>query len=149
MGGHISMMYAALTPMTSRVSGCSIRVESGARREVNLGRSSSKPAKIHSWPEVKMNSQDIHVCHGGSSVYSASILNVMAQERIKNYDLEKRIFKELTSDSAESYVKGLKTPTLIVFGDKDRAIHPATADILHKLIPNSEVIIMKGSVTCR
>jgi len=33
---------------------------------------------------------------------------------------------------------------LIVFGDKDRAIHPATADILHKLIPNSEVIIMKG-----
>ncbi|GAB6269233.1 MAG: alpha/beta hydrolase [Smithella sp.] len=33
---------------------------------------------------------------------------------------------------------------MIVFGDKDRAINPATADILHKLIPRSEVIIMKG-----
>jgi pimeloyl-ACP methyl ester carboxylesterase len=72
------------------------------------------------------------------------ILNVMAQERIRNYDLEKRIFTQLSSDSAEKYVTGLKTPTLIVFGDKDRAINPATADILHKLMPNSEVLIMKG-----
>jgi len=72
------------------------------------------------------------------------ILNVMAQERIRNYELEKRIIKELTADSAENYVKGLNTPTLIVFGDKDRAINPATADILHKLMPRSEVIIMKG-----
>jgi pimeloyl-ACP methyl ester carboxylesterase len=72
------------------------------------------------------------------------ILNVMAQERIRNYELEKRIFKELTADSAENYIKDLKTPTLIVFGDKDRAINPATADILHKLMPSSKVIIMKG-----
>lgn len=72
------------------------------------------------------------------------ILSVMAQERIRNYELEKRIMKELTADSAEKYVTGLKTPTLIVFGKKDRAINPATADILHKLILNSEVIIMKG-----
>jgi pimeloyl-ACP methyl ester carboxylesterase len=72
------------------------------------------------------------------------ILNVMAQERILNYDLEKRIFKEISTGSAEHYVTGLKTPTLIVFGEKDRVIHPDTANILHKLMPNSEVMIMKG-----
>ncbi|HAR49886.1 MAG TPA: hypothetical protein DCR81_07290 [Smithella sp.] len=72
------------------------------------------------------------------------ILNVMAQERIRNYELEKRIFKEMVTASAEKYSTGLKAPALIVFGDKDRAINPATADILHKLIPRSEVIIMKG-----
>jgi pimeloyl-ACP methyl ester carboxylesterase len=39
---------------------------------------------------------------------------------------------------------GLKTPTLIVWGDKDRVINPATAEILHKMMPRSEVIIMSG-----
>ncbi|MGP8004530.1 MAG: alpha/beta fold hydrolase [Smithella sp.] len=72
------------------------------------------------------------------------MLNVMAQERIRNYDLEKRIMKEMSSDSAEKYVTGLTTPTLIVWGDKDRVINPATAEILHKMIPASEVIMMKG-----
>ena len=72
------------------------------------------------------------------------MLNVMAQERIRNYDLEKRIMKEISSDSAEKYVTGLTTPTLIVWGDKDRVISPATAEILHKMMPASEVIMMKG-----
>jgi pimeloyl-ACP methyl ester carboxylesterase len=72
------------------------------------------------------------------------ILNVMAQERIRNYDLEKRIMKEISSDSAEKYVTGLTTPALIVWGDKDRVISPATAEILHKMMPASEVIMMKG-----
>jgi len=72
------------------------------------------------------------------------ILNVMAQERIRNYDLEKRIMKELSSESAEKYVTGLTTPTLIVWGDKDRVLSPATAEILHKRMPASEVIMMKG-----
>ena len=72
------------------------------------------------------------------------MLNVMAQERIRNYDLEKRIMKEISSDSAEKYVTGLTTPTLIVWGDKDRVINPATAEILHKMMPASEVIMMKG-----
>ena len=72
------------------------------------------------------------------------MLNVMAKERIRNYELEKRIFKDLFADSMEKYVTGLKTPTLIVWGDKDRLINPATAEVLHKLMPRSEVIIMPG-----
>jgi pimeloyl-ACP methyl ester carboxylesterase len=72
------------------------------------------------------------------------ILNVMAQERIRNYDLEMRIIKDIASESIEKYVNGLKTPALIVWGDKDRVIHPATAEILHKMMPASEVIMMKG-----
>jgi pimeloyl-ACP methyl ester carboxylesterase len=33
---------------------------------------------------------------------------------------------------------------LIVWGDQDRAIHVATAEILHKLMPASQVIILPG-----
>jgi pimeloyl-ACP methyl ester carboxylesterase len=72
------------------------------------------------------------------------MLNVMAQERIRNYKLEERIFKAISTDSVERYVTGLKTPALIVWGEKDRVINPATAEILHNLMPNSEVIIMPG-----
>ncbi len=72
------------------------------------------------------------------------MLNVMARERINNYDLEKRIFKELSTDSIEEHVAGLKTPTLIVWGDNDRVINMATAGVLNKLMPDSQVIIMPG-----
>jgi pimeloyl-ACP methyl ester carboxylesterase len=70
------------------------------------------------------------------------IMNVMAQERIKNYALEERIFKQIGADSVEKRVKGLAIPTLIVWGEKDRVFNVATAEVLHKLMPRSQVIIM-------
>lgn len=72
------------------------------------------------------------------------ILNVFAQERIRNADLEERIFVKIATDSIEQRVKGLRTPTLIVWGDKDRVIHVGTADVLHKLMPRSQVVVMPG-----
>ncbi len=72
------------------------------------------------------------------------MLNVMAQERIGNFVLEERILKQLGADAVEQRVTGLATPTLIVWGDKDRVLIPASADILHKLMPRSQVLIMPG-----
>ena len=71
-------------------------------------------------------------------------MNVLARERIRNFDLEQRIFKQIAGDSVEQRVNGLATPSLIVWGDQDRLIDVATADILHKLLPKSQVIIMPG-----
>jgi pimeloyl-ACP methyl ester carboxylesterase len=70
------------------------------------------------------------------------ILNVMAQERIRNYALMKRIGKQITSDFVEKCVSGLSIPTLIVWGDKDRVLSFASAEILNNLMPHSRVIIM-------
>ena len=39
--------------------------------------------------------------------------NVLARERINNYDLETRIFDQIRADSVETRVSGLATPTLI------------------------------------
>lgn len=72
------------------------------------------------------------------------ILDVFAQERIRNAELEERIFVKIATDSIEQRVKGLETPTLIVWGDRDRVIHVGTADVLHKLMPRSQVIVMPG-----
>ncbi|MFN0139736.1 MAG: alpha/beta fold hydrolase [Pyrinomonadaceae bacterium] len=70
------------------------------------------------------------------------LLDVFAQERIRNFTLEQRIFEQIVADSVEQRVSGLATPTLIVWGTRDRLIHVETANVLHALLPNSEVIIM-------
>ncbi|MBI3481294.1 MAG: alpha/beta hydrolase [Nitrosomonadales bacterium] len=70
------------------------------------------------------------------------MLDVMAQERIGNFKLEEPIFQQIAAYSVENEIAGLATPALIVFGDQDRAIPVATAEILHKLLPHSQVAIM-------
>ena len=145
MGGHISMMYAALYPDEVKSlwlldpGGIWSAPPSELREMITktgenplMARSEDEFAKIFAFVMAD------------PPFIPRPMLNVMAKERIRNYELEKRILKEIVADSAEKYVTGLKTPTLIVFGDKDRVINPATADILHKLMPRSEVIIMKG-----
>lgn len=72
------------------------------------------------------------------------ILNVFAQERIRNAELEERIFARIATESVEQRVTGLRTPTLIVWGDGDRVIHVGTAEVLHKLMPRSQVVVMQG-----
>ena len=44
----------------------------------------------------------------------------------------------------EARIKGLTTPALIVWGDQDRAVNVASAGILQKLLPRSQVILMQG-----
>lgn len=71
------------------------------------------------------------------------VLNVFAEERIRNFALEQRIFQQIVGDSVEQRIRGLATPTLIVWGTRDRLIHVDTANVLHDLMPNSEVIVMQ------
>jgi len=72
------------------------------------------------------------------------MLKVMAQDSIRHLELQKQIFKTMFDDPIEPRVTGLTTPTLIVWGDRDRVFHFGTADVLHQLMPNSQVIVMAG-----
>jgi pimeloyl-ACP methyl ester carboxylesterase len=44
---------------------------------------------------------------------------------------------------AEKSIMGMKIPASIVWGDQDLFVHPEGAEILHELLPNSEVVIMR------
>jgi pimeloyl-ACP methyl ester carboxylesterase len=145
MGGHISMMYAALFPDEVKSlwlldPGGIWSAPSSELREI-IAKTGENPLMARNEDEF---AKIFAFVMSDPPFIPRPMLNVMARERIRNYELEKRILKEITADSAEKYVTGLKTPTLIVFGDKDRAINPATAEVLHKLMPRSEVIIMPG-----
>lgn len=71
-------------------------------------------------------------------------LDVVAQERIKNHDLEQRIFKQLAEDSVEKRIRGLNVPALVVWGAQDRVLHPGSAGVLQMLLTRSEVVMMEG-----
>lgn len=145
MGGHIAMTYAALYP--GEVSSMWLLAPGGIW--------SAPPSELHRLlKEEGVNPLIAKTEDEFARVFDfvmtkppfipRPILNVMARERMENIELEKRIFTEIKADSAEERIKGLKTPALIVWGEEDRAINAATAHILHTLLPNSEVIIMKG-----
>ncbi|MDX5298857.1 MAG: alpha/beta hydrolase, partial [Gammaproteobacteria bacterium] len=72
------------------------------------------------------------------------VLNVMAQERIRNYELERVIFKQISNDPIEERVRGLETPAMVVWGDQDRVLHMSGANILKALMPRAQVHIMPG-----
>lgn len=72
------------------------------------------------------------------------ILDVLAQRRIANYALEEKIFADINERSTplEELVKDLPTPARIVWGERDRALHPGGAEILKGLMPNASVLMM-------
>ncbi len=72
------------------------------------------------------------------------MLNVLARERIENAEFEDRIALQIVDYSVEDQIVGMQTPTLVVFGDKDRVISIQTADVLKKLLENATVKILRG-----
>ena len=70
------------------------------------------------------------------------LLDVMARERIRNFELEQRIFHQIAADSVEARIAGLTVPALIVWGEQDRGLHVGSAQVLQALMPRSQVIIM-------
>jgi pimeloyl-ACP methyl ester carboxylesterase len=54
------------------------------------------------------------------------------------------VFADIVKSDIEKQIVGMSIPSLIVWGDQDQLVHPAGAEILHKLLPNSTVVIMPG-----
>ena len=72
-----------------------------------------------------------------------AVISVLAQRAAQDYDFNQKVFAELVDDAPlEPQLKNLPTPTLIVWGDHDRALNYSGAEILHQLLLNSQVIIV-------
>ncbi|RZI44746.1 alpha/beta hydrolase [Herbaspirillum sp. HC18] len=145
MGGQIAMTYASMYP--SEVSSLWLLNAAGvwtapkselAHLIVERGRN---PLIAHSEEEFAYTFAFVM---SDPPFVPRPILDVFAQERIRNADLEERIFVKIANDSVEERVKGMTTPALIVWGEQDRVLHVGTADVLHKLLPRSQVVVMPG-----
>jgi pimeloyl-ACP methyl ester carboxylesterase len=145
MGGQISMAYAAKYP--ADVSSLWLLAPAGvwSAPKSELARLTQEQGRN---PLIARNkdefAQMVDFVMNDPPFVPRAILNVMAKERIQNVTLANHIFGQSVTDSIEERIRGTPVPTLIVWGDRDRALSVASADVLHKLIPRSQVIVMPG-----
>lgn len=140
MGGHIVLNYAARYP--AEVKSLWLLDSGGVWNAPSATNPQSIPVSVRSGDDL---AKAMAFYMSEPPFIPAPMLNVLAQERIRNYALEQRILKQVRGDSVETRLTGMATPTLIVWGEQDRALSVATAGILHKLLANSQVIVMPGT----
>jgi pimeloyl-ACP methyl ester carboxylesterase len=145
MGGQIAMTYASLHPAQVKslwlidAAGAWNAPESEVRKIIR--ETGQNPLMVRSEDDF---AKVFTVVMNDPPFVPRPIMNVMAQERIRNAALEERVFGQIVTDSVDERINGLTIPCLIVWGDRDRVINVGTADVLHKLLPNSKVVIMPG-----
>ncbi len=79
---------------------------------------------------------------------TAFLAPLMYQELVSrqhiNMYLSYQLMKDADSDVFES-IATIKQPTLIMWGENDRILHPSCADVFKQLIPHADVKILRGA----
>lgn len=148
MGGAITIAYSALYP--DEVLGTWLLAPAGVvgAEDSDLMVEYKKTGKsllVAEKPEDFDVILDIATETPPWSTYS--VMHVLAQRAAADYKLHKRIFDQLASQSEigiNEAATNVKAPSLIVWGDRDRALHVSGAKILHNLMPGSDLVIMEG-----
>jgi pimeloyl-ACP methyl ester carboxylesterase len=143
MGGHIALTYAALYP--TEVKSLWLLDPAGVWSAPKSDM--MKIAEETGRNPLMVQSGEDFGRMAAFVMYKAPFIprpvrDVLAQERNQNYALEQVIGKQLLADSVEQRVTGLTTPALIVWGANDRVISVASGDILKKLMPQSQLLVM-------
>jgi pimeloyl-ACP methyl ester carboxylesterase len=145
MGGHIALTYAALYP--AEVKSLWLLAPGGVW-SAPAGELRKRIDATGRNPMIVKNEEEFAQLVAGVTAVPLPIprrfLDVLAQERIANHELEERIFKQVAADSVEQRVRGLAIPALVVWGAQDRVLHPGSAGILQMLLTRSEVVLMQG-----
>jgi pimeloyl-ACP methyl ester carboxylesterase len=145
MGGALALSYAAQHPQevrslwlidTAGVAGAPPSelariIASGGRNPLMVTKESDFPAL------VKFTMADPPYLPG-------MVMDTLARERIANQALERKVFEQIATDSVNDAVKGLPTPTLIMWGAEDRALSVGTVPVLQALLPHSQAVVMPG-----
>jgi pimeloyl-ACP methyl ester carboxylesterase len=147
MGGFIAAEYAARYPDEVKSlwlvapAGVATAQESELVQRLKAG--GPNPLLARNTEEFD---QIIHFVMADPPYIPGAIEKVLGARAAANHALHERIFKEIRDDSAplEPQVKGLTTPTRILWGDQDRALHVSGAQILAGLMPKASVTIMPG-----
>jgi len=146
MGGHIALTYAAMYPgevqslwLLSPAGVWSAPPSELRRRMAETG---ENPMIVQDEDEF---AELVSLVTARPLMIPRPFLDVLAQDRIRHFVLEERIFRQLARDSVEARVRGLAVPALIVWGEQDRVLHPGSAGILQMLLIRSEVILMRNT----
>jgi pimeloyl-ACP methyl ester carboxylesterase len=145
MDGHIALTYAAAYPKDVEslwlLNAAGVWSAPPSELRKTIGETGANPMIVRNEEEF---ARLVSLVTAKPLMIPRPILDVVAQERIRNHDLEQRIFRQLAADSVEERIRGLAVPSLIVWGQQDRVLHPGTAGILQMLLIKSQVVMMQG-----
>ena len=145
MGGHIALTYAAQYPKEVEslwlLNAAGVWSAPPSELRKTMAQTGENPMLVQDEDDF---AHLVSLLTAQPLMIPRPFLDVLAQERIKNYALEQRIFKQLAADSVEERIRGLAIPALIAWGQQDRVLHPGSAGILQMLLIKSEVVMLPG-----
>lgn len=145
MGGHIALTYAALYPKEVEslwlLSPAGVWSAPPSELRKKAAQTGDNPLTVENEDEF---AELLSIVTVRPLMIPRPILDVLAQERIRNFDLEERIARQLAADSVEERIRGLAILSLVVWGQQDRVLHPGSAGILQMLLIRSEVVMMQN-----
>lgn len=147
MGGCISASYAARYP--EQVSSLTLIAPHGVpeptrsflAESVERGDNWLAPATVKDFGRL------LEYCFAKRPYIAGPVLKYLAAQTIAGAAKTQKIFDEIqvnTPPLAERLGQ-IKAPTLIIWGDQDKLIHVSAAELFHKGISGSELLILKGS----
>jgi pimeloyl-ACP methyl ester carboxylesterase len=145
MGGHIALTYAAMHPKEVEslwlLSAAGVWSAPPSEMRKQIAQGGGNPMIVQ---DEDAFAELVPQLTAKPLMIPRPFLDVVAQERIRNFALEERIFKQLAADSVEERIRGLDVPALVVWGQQDRVLHPGSAGILQMLLIRSEVVMLPG-----
>lgn len=147
MGGAIALAFARQHPQ--RVSSLWLLAPAGvksanesemARRYHENGRSPLIAEQPEQFAEV------MNLVFSRPPPLPYSVKHELALASAQNHPLHKQIFDTMlaTMPALEISAAGLQTPALIVWGREDRVLDVSGAQILHRALPQSTLLVMPG-----
>ena len=145
MGGHIALAYAARYP--TEVDSLWL-LDPGGVWSAPKAEAFEIEQKTGVFPLLVSTVEDYQrvyeMAMSKPPYVPAPMLAVMAQPSIDNRALEAQIFEQISNDPIEERAKQITAPALIVWGTEDRLLSPKAGEILHALMPNSQLLYMQG-----
>lgn len=144
MGGYLAAHYAARHPgqvmslWLLAPAGVSTAEESELQQLLARG---DNPLLVNTEADFR---RLLNMCVARAPYVPGAVVKALAARAIADRAFHNKLFDELFASASplEGVLEGLPVPTLIQWGDKDRLLHVSGAQVLHRLLPNSQLCLM-------
>lgn len=147
MGGRVAAAYAAQYP--DQVQSLWLMAPAGvvsaqpSELASRLRRGEPVPLVVSTREDLE---QSLELTTAETPYYPGAVKDAFARTAHENFELHSRIMAELMQEyggqSLEEIVADLSVPTRIVWGKEDKVFHYSSAEVLHRLIRDSSVLLL-------
>lgn len=110
-------------------------------REVLKGSNFLIPEKVEDLPRL------LDFAMAKRPVMSQPIIDFMAARAVADHALHKKIFYDVLLPDVgflTLHLADIKAPTLVIWGEQDRLLHPENARVFQRYIPDSRLLVLPG-----